>query len=79
MWHHLVDPFQAYSNYAPGAKNGPAAGVSLYKITFSEYGRVAYQIKGNEAYNNVLATVWPLHTPFTPGWDQRVFFYIFWK
>ena len=34
---------------------------------FSEYGPVAYQIKGNEAYNNMIANILPLHTPLTPG------------
>ena len=28
MKHHLVDLFQVCSNYAPGAKNGPALGVT---------------------------------------------------
>ena len=27
MWHHLLDLYQVYSNYTPGAKNGPAPGV----------------------------------------------------
>ena len=37
------------------------------KSTFSEYGHVAYQIKRNESYNNMLANVLPLHTSLTPG------------
>ena len=43
---------------------GPPWGhIGLYKINFSEYGYVAYQIKGNEAYNyNIL----PL-TPYLTG------------
>ena len=28
-------------------------------LTFSEYGLVAYQIKGNEAYNNMLPNILP--------------------
>ena len=57
MWYHLVDLYQVCSNYAPEAKNGPASGVTFayIKSTFSEYGHVEYQIKGNEAYNNMLA------------------------
>ena len=39
---------------------------------FSEYGHVAYQIKGNEAYNNKLVNCLPLHTPLTPGGIQKV-------
>ena len=39
----------------------------LYKNNFSEHGHVAYQIKGKEAYNYVLANVLPFHTPLTPG------------
>ena len=57
---------QVCSNYAPGAKNGPAAGITLayLKSTFSEYGHVAYQIKEKEAYNNML-NILSLHTPLT--------------
>ena len=32
---------------------------------FSEYCHAAYQIKGNEAYNNMLVNVLPLRTPLT--------------
>ena len=39
----------------------PDAGVT-------EYGNVAYQINGNEAYNNMLVNDFAL-TPLTPGWD----------
>ena len=28
MKHHLVNLYQVYSNYSPGAKNGPAPGVT---------------------------------------------------
>ena len=47
---------------------GRAAGVTkaYIKSTFAGYGHV-YQIKGNEAYNNMLANLLPLHTPLTPG------------
>ena len=37
------------------------------KSTFSEYDNVANQIKGNEAYNNMLANILPLHIPLTLG------------
>ena len=33
---------------------------------FSEYCHVAYQIKGNEAYNNMLANILPLYTHYDP-------------
>ena len=49
MYHHLVDLYQVCSNYATGVKNGPAAGVTqgyIKSTFFSEYGHVAYQIKG---------------------------------
>ena len=37
-------------------------------INFSpEYGHVTYQIKGNEAYNNMQANVFPLNIPSTLG------------
>ena len=35
--------------------------------TFSENGHVAYQIKGNTAYNNTLANIFLLRLPLTPG------------
>ena len=35
--------------------------------TFSEYGHIAYQIKGAETNNNMLANVLLLHLPVTPG------------
>ena len=63
MQHCLVDHYQVRSNYAPGAKNGPALGdtYGYIKLTCSECGHGAYQIKGNEAYNNMLANVLSLH------------------
>ena len=63
--------YQFSSNYAPGAKNGPATGVTLAYITCSEYGHVAYKIKGNEAYNN-MRSILPLHTPLTPWVGSKV-------
>ena len=47
------------------------------KSTFSEYGHVAYQIKGNEAYNNMLANILPFHTPLTPGLGSKGQFLFF--
>ena len=44
--------------------------------TFSEYGHVAYPIKGNEAYNDKLVNMLPLHTPLTPGWGQKGHFFL---
>ena len=37
------------------------------KLTFSEYGHIAYQIKGNIAYNNILANILLIHLPLIPG------------
>ena len=37
---------------------------------FSEYGHAAYQIKGNETYDNLHANI--LHTPLTPGLGLKV-------
>ena len=73
-----MDLYQVYTNYTPGAKNGPAAGVTLANIksTFSEYGHVAYQMKGNEAYNNMLNSL-PVHTPLTPGVGSKGQFVFF--
>ena len=35
------------------------------KIFFSESGHFAYEIKGNERYNNMQANILPSHTPWT--------------
>ena len=45
----------------------------------SEYGHVAYPIKGKEAYNNKLANMLPLHAPLTPGWGKKGHFFSFLK
>ena len=42
-------------------------GCAAAKNKFSEYGHAAYQINGNEKYNNMLANSLPLDTPSTPG------------
>ena len=50
--------------------------IGLYKINFFRiYGHVAYQIKGNEAYNNILANVLPLPTPLIPGFGSKGHFF----
>ena len=38
MQHHLVDLYQVCSNYAPGAKNGPATGVKCF--TWAYIGKI---------------------------------------
>ena len=52
------------------SNNERLAWVGLYqayiKSTFSEYGRVAYIIKGNKAYNNMLANSLLLHLSLVP-------------
>ena len=70
--------YQVCSDYASAAKNGPAAGVKLayIKLTFSEYGHVAFQIKGNEVYINML-NILPLHTPLTPVVGSKGHFFLF--
>ena len=35
------------------------------------------KVKGNEAYNNMLANVLPLHTPVTPGVGSKGQFFVF--
>ena len=47
------------------------------KLTFSEYGHVAHQIKGNAAYNKILANIFLLHLPLIPGWGQNVNLFFF--
>ena len=75
-----MDLYQVCSKYAPRAKNGPAAGVTFnlahIKSTVSEYGHVAYQIKENEAYNNMLNNL-PLHTPLIPWQGSKIVFFFF--
>ena len=65
MLHHIMDPYQVYSKYAPGAKPN-------IKLTFSEYGHVAYKIKVNIAYNNKLTNILLLHLPLTLGVGSKV-------
>ena len=52
----------------------PAAGYK--KKALSEYGHVAYQIKENETYNNMLAHILHLHKPSNHGGGSKdqVFF-----
>ena len=46
--------------------------------TFSEYGHVAYQIKGNEACINMVANILPVYPLSRPwGWGQMVIFQLF--
>ena len=46
--------------------------------TFSEYGHVAYQIKGNAAYNNILANIFALTLTLDPwGWVKRLICFLF--
>ena len=51
----------------------------MQKSTFSEYGHVAYEIKGNEAYNNMLATILSLHITLTSVVGSKVNFFSFLK
>ena len=57
-------------------------GVKRQNQTFSEYGHVAYQIKGNGACNNMVANILPaapFHRPW--GWESKLNFvqnYIGW-
>ena len=37
------------------------------KLTFSEYGHVAYQIKADYAGSNMVANILPTDTPLTQG------------
>ena len=71
-----MDLYQVYANYAPGAKLPPPPNI---KLTFSEYGHVAYQIKGNEAYNNMKVNILPQHLPLTPGVGSKGYFFPFVK
>ena len=38
---------------------------------FSEYGHVAYQIKANDFYNNMVANILPTDTPSIQGMGSR--------
>ena len=64
MWHHLVGPLPSLFKLCPCSQKKPPT--PNIKLTFSEYGHVAYQIKGNAAYNTILANILLLHLPFTP-------------
>ena len=47
----------------------PWGGVKMSKLTFSEHGHVAYQIKGNRKGSNMVANILPaiLPPPLTLG------------
>ena len=65
--HHL-----ATNSHGQGIKFGN-------KSMFSECSHVAYQIKGNEMYDNIQANILTLRTPWTPGLgsiDQNSFFFL---
>ena len=59
-----------------GPKNN-LQGQTYITLSFLEYGHVAYQVKGNGIYNNMLANSMPLHIPLTPGVGQKVVFFFF--
>ena len=40
--------------------------------TFSEYGHVAYQIKGNDGCSNMQSHILSLHAPSIPGVGSKV-------
>ena len=46
------------------------------RSTFSEYGHVAYEIKGNKLYNNIQANILPLHR-LDPWMGQKVKTFLF--
>ena len=74
-----MDLYKVCSKYSPGSKNGPTEVVTYtyIKSTFSEFGHVAYQIKGNETYNNIIANILSLHFPLTPGMGSKGHFFFF--
>ena len=54
--------------------------LAYIKSTFSEYGHVAYQIKVNEAYNNMLENNFTLTLTFDPwGGVKRLICFLFCK
>ena len=56
-WNALSDPNEG-------------GGVGL-KFIFSEYGHVAYQIKGNDACSNMAVYILPVDTPTAHGLGQK--------
>ena len=46
-------------------------GDEVLKSSVSEYGHVAYQIKGNKTYNNIHENILPLHTSLSPGVSSK--------
>ena len=71
MQHHIVYLYQVCTNYATGTKNAARVIYAFIKSTFTEYGHVAYQIKGNEANNNMLANILLLNLLLTPGLGSK--------
>ena len=57
-WNALSDPNEG-------------GGVGL-KFIFSEYGHVAYQIKGNDACSNMAVNILPVDTPTAPRAGSKI-------
>ena len=62
----MIDPWGDLWGWS-GAKNQ----------LFSEYGHVAYQIKGNKGYNKPLANILYLNIPVTHGMGSKGHFLVF--
>ena len=55
----VISSFNIYFENKNSPLISPPEPLAHIKSTFSEYGHVAYQLKGNEAYNNMPANVLP--------------------
>ena len=64
---YVNQDFSLKAGPVPWVDLGGGGGGLRQKINFSELGHAAYQIKGNETYNNILANILPLHT--LNSWD----------
>ena len=74
VWASSSEPLLSLSKLCTWGQKWPqrSGQIGLYKINFfSEYGHVAYQIEGNEAYNSMQANILPLHTTLTPGMGSK--------
>ena len=66
-----------YETYRTGFQfegQGPMPWLDLgqgQNFFFSEYDHVAYQIKGNDTYSNMVANIWPYARTWPLGWVKR--------
>ena len=61
---------------SPGSDPLVDLGGGVVNSTFSENGHVAYQIKGNHKWSNMVANIWPTDPSPGPGVNMSTFIFL---